>query len=307
MTLLRANLETRILMRQTRQKSEPVFTAVKANGPIDQMQILFDLLGHPVHASVRCLVAALRTKTVLMFLALVYLLLFATDPPRLHSYLPLWQAALVWPISLSIYISTYLMVLVATGGLRLRFPNFRVYLPVVGTLALLPTIGISELIIYSLAESEYPINFIYQYIFFLITAQVFETVFYRFVLPAVPNRDETIAPPPASPQPERSIFIGDTALAPSRLRHISANEHILHITLDTGSLHHRARLSDVVAQTTAEDGIQPHRSWWVSRAAQARLCRESQRPKLVLEDGTEIPVARGRLNDVERWIKTNTA
>ncbi|APZ54289.1 DNA-binding protein, LytTr [Salipiger abyssi] len=67
----------------------------------------------------------------------------------------------------------------------------------------------------------------------------------------------------------------------------------------------RARLSDIVAQTRPDDGIQPHRSWWVARGTVAGLDRESGKPVLRLTDGDAVPVARGRLPEVRDWIDTH--
>ena len=72
-----------------------------------------------------------------------------------------------------------------------------------------------------------------------------------------------------------------------------------------GTLSQRARLSDIVAQTRDEDGIQPHRSWWVPRHSVRELGRDAGKPVLRLTDESVIPVARGRLETVRHWIATH--
>ncbi|NIY99237.1 hypothetical protein HC022_24400 [Salipiger sp. HF18] len=60
----------------------------------------------------------------------------------------------------------------------------------------------------------------------------------------------------------------------------------------------------MVAQTRPEDGIQPHRSWWVSRRTVGRLGTRSGREVLQLSDDSQVSVARGRVEDVRDWIET---
>lgn len=79
----------------------------------------------------------------------------------------------------------------------------------------------------------------------------------------------------------------------------------MHVRLCDGTLTERARLSDIVAQTRPEDGIQPHGSWWVSRRAVGRLGKRSGREVLQLSDDSQVPVARGRVEDVRNWIETS--
>ncbi|EEX14201.1 response regulator receiver protein [Citreicella sp. SE45] len=77
----------------------------------------------------------------------------------------------------------------------------------------------------------------------------------------------------------------------------------MQVRLCDGTLTERARLSDIVAQTRPEDGIQPHGSWWVSRRAMRRLGKRSGREALQLSDDSQVPVARGRVEDVRDWIE----
>nr|WP_245216288.1 LytTR family DNA-binding domain-containing protein [Sagittula salina] len=110
--------------------------------------------------------------------------------------------------------------------------------------------------------------------------------------------------PPA--EPIRHILIGAEPVPLPQLRHIQAQEHHVHVTLDGQRLTHRARLSDIVAQTAPEDGIQPHRSWWVARHVARELERDGQKHVLRLDDGTRVPVARSRLPEVRDWLDEAT-
>ncbi|MAU44128.1 MAG: hypothetical protein CMP09_04690 [Yangia sp.] len=79
----------------------------------------------------------------------------------------------------------------------------------------------------------------------------------------------------------------------------------MHVRLCDGTLTERAQLLDIVAQTRPEDGIQPHRSSWVSRRAVRRLGKRSGREGLQPSDDSQVPVARSRVEDVRDWIETS--
>jgi DNA-binding LytR/AlgR family response regulator len=64
------------------------------------------------------------------------------------------------------------------------------------------------------------------------------------------------------------------------------------------------RLRDAIADVQDDQGIQVHRSWWVSRAAVASVRRIGRTAELTLIDGTVVPVARDmmpRLRE-QRWL-----
>jgi DNA-binding LytR/AlgR family response regulator len=98
------------------------------------------------------------------------------------------------------------------------------------------------------------------------------------------------------------VVIGAEPIPLEHLRHIQAREHHVHVTLAGSDLIQRARLADIVAQTGPQDGIQPHRSWWVAAHAAKTLERDGQKHVLTLHDGTKVPVARSRLDAVRDWM-----
>jgi DNA-binding LytR/AlgR family response regulator len=102
--------------------------------------------------------------------------------------------------------------------------------------------------------------------------------------------------------PGRSVLVAGEQLSVGRLRYIEARQHLVDIRLDGRSVTHRARLSDIIAQTDLNDGMQPHRSWWVSANSEPRLIRDGARYMLKLADDTTIPVARGRVAEVQAWL-----
>ena len=55
------------------------------------------------------------------------------------------------------------------------------------------------------------------------------------------------------------------------------------------------RLGDAIAELPAGTGLRVHRSWWVARAAVARVERDGRTARLILTNGTEAPVSRDNM------------
>jgi DNA-binding LytR/AlgR family response regulator len=75
-------------------------------------------------------------------------------------------------------------------------------------------------------------------------------------------------------------------------------DHYVEIVTEAGAHLVLLRLSDAMAEAAPTPGLQVHRSHWVAERAVAGAKREDGRLRLVLVDGTEIPVSRGRARAV---------
>ncbi|MCI5042581.1 MAG: LytTR family transcriptional regulator, partial [Donghicola eburneus] len=128
-------------------------------------------------------------------------------------------------------------------------------------------------------------------------------LFVRYVLPDVlkairANRPQEIG--------DRSLQIGDHSWPLTDISAISSNQHYLQIDFLEGEpVSIRARISDVLNDLPTEAGVQPHRSWWVAAHAHPSLISEGRKRWLVTPFGHKIPVARGRIDDVEKWLNTH--
>ncbi|MEJ2002128.1 MAG: LytTR family DNA-binding domain-containing protein [Maritimibacter sp.] len=87
------------------------------------------------------------------------------------------------------------------------------------------------------------------------------------------------------------------------LYYIKSVEHYVELVGDSGKLVERASLKHLIAQLGPQDGIQPHRSYWVSSRAEPELKRAGSHLVLALNCGVEIPVSRGRRKAVEQWLE----
>ncbi|MCR9061557.1 MAG: LytTR family transcriptional regulator, partial [Rhodobacteraceae bacterium] len=62
------------------------------------------------------------------------------------------------------------------------------------------------------------------------------------------------------------------------------------------------RFNDIVSELPGEDGMQVHRSHWVTFQAMARVVREDGRTWLELTEGTKVPVSRKYAEKVRKKI-----
>ena len=75
---------------------------------------------------------------------------------------------------------------------------------------------------------------------------------------------------------------------------IEAQDHYLNVVTDWGSALILMRLSEAAEALEGFAGLQVHRSHWIAVEAVRAHRRETGRDILVMRDGTEVPVARGR-------------
>ena len=81
---------------------------------------------------------------------------------------------------------------------------------------------------------------------------------------------------------------------------LQMEDHYLRIHTRLGSDLILMRMRDAVAELNGLDGAQVHRSWWVARSAVQRAERDGRNVRLVLDGGTQVPVAR----DAAAQLKT---
>lgn len=258
---------------------------------------LKDVSGTDVRLSLSDLVSHLTSRLGGLFLLLCMALLLFSDPPGLLHYLSLHQALFVWLCALAIYLAGYFVISLAVSGMQARGRLHGFPTPFVGLIIIAPTVSASEMLVAALAPPEYQITILSRMVFYYLIVQILEFFFIRFLLPL---NNPVVAVAPVSGQ--RTISVADRAIPVRRLRYLSAQEHYVRIVLDSESFLHRVRLSDLVAQLRDDDGVQPHRSWWIGRHARPVMVRQDGRQVLRLFDETLVPVARGRQREVVDWL-----
>lgn len=117
------------------------------------------------------------------------------------------------------------------------------------------------------------------------------------------------APAPPVPQPvaERDdapvIVISDRRFSARLIRSVMSQEHYISVSLFGGDAHFlRGRIRDFLGQVPEDLGYCIHRSHWVSWAGIARVDIQKDSMIVIMDDSTELPVARGRRSDfAARW------
>lgn len=103
-------------------------------------------------------------------------------------------------------------------------------------------------------------------------------------------------------------FVGKLSRRPEGLNgtilYMQMEDHYLRVVTDAGQGMALHRMSDARRDLEGTDGLQVHKSWWVSRSAIARIRRENRKRVIAVTDGTEIPVGRSFERDLREagWI-----
>lgn len=127
----------------------------------------------------------------------------------------------------------------------------------------------------------------------------------RFFSDRTPSR-QSAGPAPEPPLSGRPAFFD--RLPPGfgdRLLCLGMEDHYVRAYGEHGSTLILMRLRDAIAELGGIDGMQVHRSWWVSRAAVLRVEREGRSRRLILDNGMTVPVARSYAADLPGigWAK----
>lgn len=98
------------------------------------------------------------------------------------------------------------------------------------------------------------------------------------------------------------------SLLPADLRgaivSVSAKDHYVNIVTEHGNHTHRMSMKQAVAMLPPDEGVQVHRSHWVSRGAILALEESAGRRFLRLRNGQSIPVSKAKLPEVKAILGT---
>ena len=115
--------------------------------------------------------------------------------------------------------------------------------------------------------------------------------------------EEAVRPPEDTEGMAKSIPVPGGAVRTEGLSYLKSAEHYIEFhKCDGGQEMHRLALRDAVSLMRDEDGVQTHRSYWVFRHSIDRLARRGAHWALVLQDGSETPIARNRVMAVREWL-----
>ncbi|WP_058248456.1 LytTR family DNA-binding domain-containing protein [Tropicibacter naphthalenivorans] len=253
-----------------------------------------DFFGARFEMSPQEFVQILRQPATQTYLVLSYILMVATDAPNLLGAMSLGTLMGLWLVVLAVFHLMLWLCLTAATWLQGSFRSFALYRTVWFQIATLATLLVGKAMIEFTTGGQRSLQLYPHALFYCVVAEAFGFMFFNLILPNV-ARD-------APQDPERHVIVGAEPVPLARIQTIEAREHHVHITLDGDSLTHRARLSDIIAQTHPEDGVQPHRSWWIAAQMAEKLERDGAKHVLHLKDGNRVPVARSRVGEVRTWL-----
>lgn len=255
--------------------------------------------------------AVIVSSNMVLFFSLVLCILLVSDPeffrlvtsdsanPASNSNFPNDRSAeafrlLMWPANIAIYVLMYLTAHRWVSRTSIR--SF--YAPVLTAPVYAIAFGISYLISYFLFDPEVLFrNWSFEALYALITILI-ETVFLRIFFSSKEDK-------PDEKKTDGKIVAGQYVIPWNTLTFMKSEDHfVVFKTVDT-SITIRGKLSEFV-HLADPNGIQPHRSWWIAPHALANDMIDPSAKSLTLKDGTSVPIARKRADDVKRWLSVRS-
>jgi hypothetical protein len=90
-----------------------------------------------------------------------------------------------------------------------------------------------------------------------------------------------------------------------RILRAEAQEHYVKLVGQNDTQMVLYRFSDILRELPKKMGMQVHRSHWIAHEAIQQVQKEGNNTRLVLKDGTQIPVSRRYVSTVRAWAKQN--
>ena len=256
--------------------------------------------GKVVNFTYRELQTLLRDRNLLIVL-LVVLALLAASNPTLFPSLPIYSSRIFyWGVCIILYLLLLPVWVRAVYGMYERvFPRGVPLLlstaPLVFSLTCFGA-SLPHLLGEWLPERGDAISWL-TYLKNWLIAHVMETIGLVRVLPAVRARNLRSK----LPEPGGFVVLNSRSLPLDSIRSVQSKGHYLIVTTHVGKVVARARMMDFLNQTSASVGIRTHRSHWVARDQVVGLSGSIIKTR----NGSDIPVARGRLPDVREWCRAH--
>ncbi|WP_165759783.1 LytTR family DNA-binding domain-containing protein [Falsiruegeria litorea] len=133
----------------------------------------------------------------------------------------------------------------------------------------------------------------------VIVAHVSEMIAFLWLLPLSRSPEAVVDVPETSDDAARFIRIAGRSLPMDSVRCVRNEEHYLVVKTTMGTLRLRARMNDLLMQVSDDDGIQAHRSFWVSTDEALEL----RGTTIMTRSGCVIPVSRYRMKAVRAWCE----
>ena len=263
--------------------------------------LIFDIIGNRIHLTTREMWQALAHRYLILFVVLVTSALVLWDTHGYREFMSIGDTIIVWTVCVLSLFGFYILITVIMIETAKRFPRVFIYFPLVGLLAMTINTFLTSFNVGLISEQAFSVDRVYSKLpFNLAVGLIFETIFVVFVFPIMrfkPDHSEPVA------NTTVAVTIAGQKFKTNEIWSIESQDHYVEVSTANGKKLLRARLIDVAAMLSDVDGMMPHRSFWVSRSAIKRMSNSSNKKTLLLNSGEQIPVARGRVNDVRNWLE----
>ncbi len=95
-----------------------------------------------------------------------------------------------------------------------------------------------------------------------------------------------------------------TVIGQHEVLRVSAQDHYLELLCSDRTFLLRSRMKDALPLLSSSAGMQVHRSHWLARRHVQRLLKQGRDLRLLLNDGSQVPVARPRSQSVKRFFES---
>jgi hypothetical protein len=110
--------------------------------------------------------------------------------------------------------------------------------------------------------------------------------------PAADVHSHAVVKDPAGTRPSVALLTRRPEGLSGIIQYMRMEDHYLHVHTDEGDGMTLHRMSDAKRDLANTDGLQVHKSWWVSAAVVDEIRNENRKRSIITRDGTKIPVGR---------------
>lgn len=219
-------------------------------------------------------------------------------PYNATGNLPVWGGFLFWTGLIALGSLTGEATLALLRRYAARLPNLAMLAIVTVTTAIVVTLAV-YLLERLLFAREVPLGYLPR-LFGLVWVISAAMTAIGFMLDR-----SVLAPPPAADAAEgaspEEAFLSRLPVKyrTAQLYAVSSEDHYLRVHTSHGEELVLMRLADAMRELAGADGLQVHRSWWVSKAAVRDTVRQGGKLSLVLPGDKQVPVSRTFLADVK--------
>lgn len=279
---------------------------------------LRDIFGEPFSFSLAYFAALFRTWQGLGFFIVICAGLIITDPNVIRPDLSFQASVVFYILGPLFYLLIVYAMFFAVVFVDMAYGPFNIYVPIITGPSFVFGFASLEYAAHLASDGKH-MPLIYPTVVWLVcVALLFESIYIRAIMPRVfPHMAKPTPPPPVTtadaPAPPADpppvdippalpfISVGNRNIRLDKIIYMNSQEHYVQIVMPSETLMHRAKIRDLIADLSACHGIQPHRSWWVPSHAKPIMVKKPK-PALQLHEGTVVPIARARVQDVQDWI-----